>query len=36
VWFYVMALHVAPWLVEAARMISPARRWGPPSTAENG
>ena len=23
-------------LVAAARMISPARRWGPPSTAENG
>jgi hypothetical protein len=36
VWFDVMALLVAPYLVAAARMISPARRWGPPSTAENG
>jgi len=36
VWFDVMALVVAPSLVAAARMISPARRWGPPSTAENG
>jgi hypothetical protein len=36
VWFDVMALLVAPTLVAAARMISPARRWGPPSTAENG
>jgi hypothetical protein len=33
VWFDVMALLVAPWLV---RMLSPARRWGPPSTAETG
>jgi len=36
VWFDVMAVLVAPYLVAAARMISPARRWGPPSTAENG
>jgi hypothetical protein len=36
VWFDVMALLVAPFLVAAARIISPARRWGPPSTAENG
>jgi hypothetical protein len=31
-----MALLVAPFLAAAARIISPARRWGPPSTAENG
>jgi hypothetical protein len=36
VWFDVMALLVAPALVAAGRMIVPARRWGPPSTAENG
>jgi hypothetical protein len=36
VWFDVMALLVAPALVAAGRMIAPARRWGPPSTAENG
>jgi hypothetical protein len=36
VWFDVMALLVAPALLAAGRMIVPARRWGPPSTAENG
>jgi hypothetical protein len=36
VWFDVMALLIAPWVVAAARMIRPARRWGPPSTAETG
>jgi hypothetical protein len=36
VWFDVMALLVAPYIVAAARMILRARRWGPPSTAENG
>jgi hypothetical protein len=36
VWFDVMALLVAPSLVAVARIIWPARRWGPPSTAENG
>ena len=36
VWFDVMALLLAPALVAAGRMIVPARRWGPPSTAENG
>jgi len=35
VWFDVMAMLVAPWLVEAARLMSPARRWGPPSTADH-
>jgi hypothetical protein len=36
VWFDVMALLLAPALVASARIIWPARRWGPPSTAENG
>jgi hypothetical protein len=36
VWFDVMALLVAPWLVRAVRMLRPARRWSPPSTAETG
>jgi hypothetical protein len=36
VWFDVMALLIAPWLVAAARMLRGARRWGPPSTAETG
>ena len=36
VWFDVMALLVAPALLAAGRMVVPARRWGPPSTAENG
>jgi hypothetical protein len=36
IWFDVMALLVAPWLVVAARMLRGARRWGPPSTAETG
>jgi len=36
VWFDVMALLVAPALVTWARTISPARRWGTPSTAEDG
>ena len=36
VWFGVLAVLVAPSLVAAARIIRPARRWGPPSTAENG
>ena len=36
VWFDVMALLVAPWLVAAARMLRRARRWSPPSTAETG
>jgi hypothetical protein len=36
VWFDVMALLIAPWLVAAARMLRGARRWSPPSTAETG
>jgi hypothetical protein len=36
VWFDVMALLVAPWLVASARMLRRARRWSPPSTAETG
>jgi hypothetical protein len=36
VWFDVMAMLVAPWLVGAARMLRRARRWSPPSTAETG
>jgi hypothetical protein len=37
VWFDVMALLLAPWLVSAgARMLRGARRWSPPSTAETG
>jgi hypothetical protein len=36
VWFDVMALLIAPWLVAVARMLRGARRWGPPSTAETG
>jgi hypothetical protein len=36
VWFDVMALLIAPWLVAAARMLLGARRWSPPSTAETG
>jgi hypothetical protein len=36
VWFDVMALLAAPALLAAGRMIVPARRWGPPSAAENG
>jgi hypothetical protein len=36
VWFDVMALLIAPWVVAGAHMLSPARRWGPPSTAETG
>jgi hypothetical protein len=36
VWFDVMALLVAPGLAAAARMLSRARRWSPPSTAETG
>jgi hypothetical protein len=35
-WFDVMAVFVAPSPAAAARIIRPARRWGPPSTAENG
>jgi hypothetical protein len=36
VWFDVMALVIAPWLVASARMLRRARRWSPPSTAETG
>jgi hypothetical protein len=36
VWFDVMALLIAPWVVAAARTILPARRLGTPSTAEAG
>jgi hypothetical protein len=36
VWFDVMALLVAPWLLTGARMLRGARRWSPPSTAETG
>jgi hypothetical protein len=36
VWFDVMALLLAPWLVASARMLRRARRWSPPSTAETG
>ena len=36
VWFDVMALLLAPWLVAGARMLRGARRWSPPSTAETG
>jgi len=36
VWFDVMALLIAPWLVASTRMLRRARRWSPPSTAETG
>jgi hypothetical protein len=36
VWFDVMALLIAPWLITSARMLRRARRWSPPSTAETG
>jgi hypothetical protein len=36
VWFDVMALLLAPWLVAGVRMLRGARRWSPPSTAETG
>jgi hypothetical protein len=36
VWFDVMALLLAPWLVASTRMLRRARRWSPPSTAETG
>ena len=36
VWFDVMALLVAPWLVASTRMLRRARRWSPPSTASTG
>jgi hypothetical protein len=34
VWFDVMALLVAPWVVASANHLRRARRWSPPSTAE--
>jgi hypothetical protein len=36
VWFDVMALLLAPWLLASMRMLRRARRWSPPSTAETG
>jgi hypothetical protein len=36
VWFDLMALLIAPWLVASVRMLRRARRWSPPSTAETG
>jgi hypothetical protein len=36
VWFDVMAVLIAPWLVASMRMLRRARRWSPPSTAETG